>query len=267
MFWRDGNQVDYVSVTDRSFQYGDGCFTTILTKSGKLQLWDQHVKRMERALLRLKMAPVDWQQMKAELERVVSRKALAGIKIHVSRGEGGRGYSPSVNRGPLITLSQFDFPVGYIELRQLGLELSLCDVALGLNPLLAGLKHNNRLEQILAKEQVEHSDRLDGIVLDINGNVIETTMANIFWFKDGVLHTPSLDMAGVEGVMREEVLRVANQDELPILIDSFKLNTLMSADEIFVSNCILGVAPVTKIQDAQFPIGNMTRRIQEKLGQ
>ncbi|MFC5077189.1 Aminodeoxychorismate lyase [Vibrio thalassae] len=267
MFWRDGSQVDHVSVTDRSFQYGDGCFTTILTKSGKMQLWDQHVKRMERALSQLKISPVDWHKLKSDIDKLASPKVLAGIKIHVSRGEGGRGYSPNVNRGPLITLSQFEFPASYIELRRSGLEMTLCDISLGLNPLLAGLKHNNRLEQILAKEHVERSGHIDGIVLDIEGNVIETTMANIFWFKDGVLHTPSLKMAGVEGVMRGEVLRIVAQDECPIVIDSFKLSTLKAADEIFVSNCILGVAPVTKIQDAQFPIGNMTRRIQEKLGQ
>lgn len=267
MFWRDGSQINLVPVTDRSFQYGDGCFTTMLTKSGSIQLWSQHVGRMQEALQRLKIGEIDWNSLKRELDSIASDAPLAGLKIHVSRGEGGRGYSPKVSSGPKVTVSRFEFPQSYRQFRENGIDLTVCDTPLGLNPLLAGLKHNNRLEQILAKEEVERTTFTDGLVLDINGNVIETTMANVFWIADGKVFTPSLDYAGVAGVMRGEIIKLLSAMNIPVEIASFTLKDVLAADEIFVSNCILGVAPVNKIKDAQFPPGTITRRIQEKLGQ
>ncbi|WP_394151673.1 aminodeoxychorismate lyase [Vibrio maritimus] len=265
MFWRNGQKIDHVAVTDRSFQYGDGCFTTILTRYGKLQLWERHVTRMEKALMCLKIAPVDWHALRLEIESHVSDASEAGIKLHVSRGQGGRGYSTKVTKGPFVTVSSFDFPSNYHEIRENGLEVSISDVRLGHNPLLAGLKHNNRLEQILAKENVESSGHLDGIVLDFNGKVIETTMANVFWVNNNQVFTPDLSVAGVAGVMREVVIEELTLLGISVNVGHFDLEDLFAAEEVFVTNCILGVAPITKIREVGLSIGPITKQIQEKL--
>lgn len=265
MHWRDGQPVERISVSDRSFQYGDGCFTTILTRDGKLQLWAQHVKRMEQALETLRIDPVDWNALHDDIESRALPDVQAGIKLHVSRGEGGRGYSTKVNSGPFVTVSCFEYPVKYTELRQKGIELTVSDVVLGHSPILAGLKHNNRLEQVLAKSNVEDAGYLDGIVLDHEANVIETTMANLFWVKSQQLFTPDLSLAGVSGVMREQVLEVAKALGYPLTVGQFSLNTVLDADEVFVTNCILGVAPVIKIREVEFVKGSLTKQIQEKL--
>ncbi|GMQ47080.1 aminodeoxychorismate lyase [Vibrio sp. 10N] len=265
MYWRDGQPVERISVSDRSFQYGDGCFTTILTKDGKLQLWAQHVKRMEHALRQLAIDPVDWNALRDDIENRALPDPQAGIKLHVSRGEGGRGYSAQVHRGPFVTISCFEYPQNYDELRENGIEMTISEVKLGHSPILAGLKHNNRLEQILAKSDVENAGYLDGIVLDFKGNVIETTMANLFWVKGKQVFTPELSLAGVSGVMREQVLELLNALGQSVTVDHFTAETLLDADEVFVTNCILGVAPVTKIREVEFSKGSLTKQIQEKL--
>ncbi|GAL38063.1 aminodeoxychorismate lyase [Vibrio maritimus] len=136
---------------------------------------------------------------------------------------------------------------------------------MGHSPLLAGLKHNNRLEQVLAKSDVENAGYLDGIVLDLEANVIETTMANLFWVKSQQLFTPDLSLAGVSGVMREQVLDAMRSLGYSATVGQFPLEAVLDADEVFVTNCILGVAPVIKIREVEFVKGSLTKQIQEKL--
>ncbi|MFA0085936.1 aminodeoxychorismate lyase [Vibrio sp. 10N.286.49.C2] len=267
MFWRDGQLIDNVSVRDRSFQYGDGCFTTILTKCGNLELWPQHIARMNTALDTLQIPHPDWSAVHDNLSSIALKAPLAGLKVHVSRGEGGRGYSTLVGDGPITTISRFDYPSHYGLLKSRGLSLMLCDTRLGLNPLLAGIKHNNRLEQVLVKAEIEKTNFDDGLALDLNGNVIETSMANVFWVHRGAVYTPSLVYSGVAGVMREQIIKALEVLGITLHIGEFPVTSIMTAEEIFVSNCILGVAPVNRIQEASLPIGSITRRIQENLGQ
>ncbi|MCW8344910.1 aminodeoxychorismate lyase [Vibrio sp. ZSDZ65] len=267
MFWRDGEIIEKVSVSDRSFQYGDGCFTTILTKHGNIMLWQKHVARMNTALKVLQIPQPNWSVVHEQLTSVALTTPLAGLKIHVSRGCGGRGYSPSVESGPIVTISCFPYPPHYLSWREEGLSLMLCKTQLGLNPLLAGIKHNNRLEQILMKAEIEQTRFDDGLALDLNDNVVETSMANVFWVSEGKVYTPTLANSGVAGVMRAEVIEALKHLQIKCYEDEYSLSALLSADEIFVSNCILGVAPVKKIEEAALPIGRVTRRIQEYLDQ
>ncbi|MDE1351132.1 aminodeoxychorismate lyase [Vibrio aestuarianus] len=263
MFWVNGQPSQTVSLSDRSFQYGDGCFTTILSCHGKLQYWHWHVERMDACLLLLGIPSPDWSLVASWVEQVVLPADNAGVKIHVSRGEGGRGYSPTQNPDPKVTITVFDYPSHYIDWKDSGVELGLCRQRLGLNPLLAGHKHNNRLEQILLKAEMDAQGYVEGVALDILGHVIETTSANIFWATNDRLCTPNLDQAGVAGVARRRVLSIAQDLNLPISIDKFSLDDLLSADEVFITNSILGVAPVTKIAATTFSFGNHTRCFQE----
>ena len=127
--------------------------------------------------------------------------------------------------------------------------------------MLAGHKHNNRLEQILMKAELDELGLMDGIALDINGQVVETTMANLFWRKGSELFTPELNANGVAGVMRKQVLlELGKQTE--VVVGRFDLEHLLSGEEVFMTNSILGVAPVTKIKETQFEIGHVTRTLQ-----
>ncbi|MFA0076726.1 aminodeoxychorismate lyase [Vibrio artabrorum] len=278
MFWVNGESQQTVDILDRSFQYGDGCFTTMLVRGGQIQYFRDHQHRVDEALIALRISGLDWDTINVWLDSArqyiqhnhshhpnTTQNEKAGIKLHVSRGAGGRGYSTKNIAQPTITISTFEFPNHYSEWHESGIELGICQQALGLSPLLAGHKHNNRLEQILMKDEMDQAGETDGVVLDISGNVIETTMANLFWRKGQTIHTPQLTQSGVAGVMRKQVLTALNQAELSVTIGDYSLSQLMQADEVFITNSILGVAPVTRISNTQFTIGSVTRSLQGQL--
>ncbi|MCG9551980.1 aminodeoxychorismate lyase [Vibrio sp. Isolate31] len=278
MFWVDGESQQTIDILDRSFQYGDGCFTTMLVQNGEIQHFHDHQYRVDECLKALRISALDWNVVNAWLDSAIqhiqnchhesenkSHSRKVGIKLHVSRGAGGRGYSTKNIAKPTITISTFDYPSHYKAWQDNGVELGVCRQALGLSPLLAGHKHNNRLEQVLMKDEMDQAGEVDGLVLDISGNVIETTMANLFWRQGEVIYTPQLTQSGVAGVMRKQVLTTLNQTELSVTIGDYCLPQLMQADEVFITNSILGVAPVTRISETQFDIGTVTRSLQGQL--
>lgn len=263
MIGQNGFNEPLITASDRSFQYGDGCFSTLLIKQGKIQLWDYHQERMEACLQRLTMPSPDWLKIELALNQAAIGKPLAGIKLHISRGEGGRGYSPSQAHSSRITLSHFDFPAHYHQWQRQGVTLGVCEQRMGLNPLLAGHKHNNRLEQVLLRGEMDRAGYDDGVCLDLNHHIVETTMANLFWVKNGTLYTPSLDNAGVAGVARRMILQSATSFGLTVEIGQFSIEHLIAADEVFMSNAIIEVAPVIGIAHHLYTIGRYVRDFQE----
>ncbi|MGC9421659.1 aminodeoxychorismate lyase [Vibrio sp.] len=263
MYWHNGKLGDSVSIWDRSFQYGDGCFTTMLTKYGSIQYWDYHRERMDACLEYFGIMVPDWQKVRDTLTGAAKQDKKAGLKLHISRGVGGRGYSPAQASPANVTIYPFEYPKHYAQWRELGLTLGVCTQKMGLNPLLAGHKHNNRLEQVLLKGEMDQAGYLDGVCLDLNGFVVETTMANLFWIKGNVLYTPSLDNTGVAGVARRIILQSAASLGLTAEIGYFPLEHLYLADEVFLSNALLEVAPVIKITSQNYIIGTYVRAFQE----
>jgi len=265
MYWVNGVLQQTIGLSDRSFQYGDGCFTTMLTVEGMIEHFPLHKERVDACLSALSISPVDWELVTSWLEQAVLKQGKAGVKLHVSRGEGGRGYSGQSVVSPNITISTFTYPEHYHQITRDGISLGVCQQRLGLSPLLAGHKHNNRLEQILLKAELDSQGLLDGVALDIEGNVVETTMANLFWVVDGELFTPDLSLSGVSGVMRKVVLGYALENKLTVNIGRYPLAHLENADEVFICNSILGVAPVIKLRQQTFEIGSLTKSLQGTL--
>lgn len=267
MIWINGELHDQVSVSDRSFQYGDGCFSTLLIRQGEIVHWAYHQQRIEQCLSLLGISCPDWRLIQKWIGTALENQTatLSGLKIHISRGIGGRGYSVAGMSSPNVTISRFAFPAHYATWQQQGLELGLCRLRLGLNPLLAGHKHNNRIEQVLLKRELESYGYVDGVVLDLNDNVIETTMANLFWFKGGVLHTPKLDQAGVAGVMRRVVLEQAQVMGTTVEVGCYKLNDLMSADAVFMTNSLLGMAAINAVDGMAIASNDLTSELQKRV--
>lgn len=263
MYLVDGQKNHDISVRDRSFQYGDGVFTTILTRNGTLVRWQDHLARLKRGLFRLAIPEPDWPNVELWLAQVMSTEPLAGIKLHISRGQGGRGYSPTGCDAPMVTVSSFAFPAHYQNWYQTGVELGICQQQLGLNPMLAGIKHNNRLEQVMLKAEMEQQGVVDGVVCDLNQHVVETTMANIFWRRGDVLYTPKIEQAGVEGVARNFVVNHAEQFGHQVKVGSFSLQDLLCADEVYLTNALIGVAPVRKIAHHAFSFGPLAEQLRK----
>lgn len=260
----NGVLAEQISVSDRAFQYGDGCFTTMLTCGGHIQQWPFHQERVQACLDALGIPLSNWPDILVWLANAALPDEQAGLKLHISRGQGGRGYSPAKVSDPTVTIQSFAFPAHYAQWQTDGIELGLCQQRLGLNPLLAGHKHTNRLEQILMKAEMDRAGWQDGLCCDLNDHIIETTMANIFWVKDDILCTPDLSLAGVAGVARRCVMDAAQESGMTLAVGQYSLAELWDADEVFITNAILGVAPVRQIQQHCYSIGKYTRRFQKR---
>ncbi|BCL69104.1 4-amino-4-deoxychorismate lyase [Vibrio nigripulchritudo ATCC 27043] len=260
----NGRPQELFSVTDRSFQYGDGCFSTLLTCKKQIQSWNYHKERLAECLTVLKIPAPNWQQVYEWCNKVALDDEKAGLKIHISRGTGGRGYGTEGTSAPAVTVTAFAFPAHYNKWVREGIELGECKTQLGHQPLLAGLKHNNRLEQVLAKSEVEKNGWKDAIVCDIDGNVVETSVANLFWLDDGFrLCTPKLHLAGVAGIMRKQVIEEAMSRRMTLVERSFSMEEVLDAKEVFITNALLQICPVTKINETEFEIGPITKTFQE----
>lgn len=270
MFFVNGKQQQSVSITDRSFQYGDGCFTTILVKYGQPLLLHAHKERIDLTCQKLFMSPPEWNNVEEWIEAAINASghqtlALSGLKIHVSRGSGGRGYSPKGVGNAQVTIQTFAYPSHYELWQSEGIKVGVSSTRVGFNPLLAGLKHNNRLEQVLIKKEIDDTEYDDNIVLDIYDHVVEMSAANLFWITNNELYTPDLSNSGVAGIKREQVLAYAKQHQLVINIDHFSINEIFKADEVFITNALHGVVPIIQINKEEFTIGAISCALQEKL--
>lgn len=265
MYLVNGIKRTELSIADRSFQYGDGCFTTMLVKDGKVQLWLYHKERLQLSLARLGIKEPDWAKLQEWLVEVQGSQTLCGIKILISRGQGGRGYGSDGCNDTQVVISCFDFPKPYLDWAETGIDLAICKTQLGHNPLLAGLKHNNRLEQVLIKQELSQLNAIDGVVCGIDGNVVETSVANLFWVRDKVLYTPATIFAGVDGVMKRHVLSLTESMGLCYKVVTWPIEQLLAVDEVFITNSLMQVVPVNRIGSQAFMSHSVTRKIQETL--
>jgi len=264
----NGDPVDTISVLDRGFQYGDGVFETVAVYRETPLLWDRHLARLNRGARRLGIAAPDANVLAAEVARLCSA-ARAGasigravLKIMLTRGTGSRGYAASATGTPTRVLSLGAWPDYPIEFARSGVSLCVCDTTLSRNPRLAGIKHLNRLEQVLARAEWR-MEYADGIMCDDAGNVIEGTMSNIFIVTAGRLRTPATTDCGVDGIMREVVLDAAATLGLPCETGPLTLPDVEHADEMFITNSLIGVWPVRQLRNREYPIGRITHNIQQ----
>jgi 4-amino-4-deoxychorismate lyase len=143
--------------------------------------------------------------------------------------------------------------------------MRVCDLRLALQPRLAGIKHLNRLEQIMARAEWEEQYE-EGLLLDYNGQLIEGTMSNLFLVRDRALYTPSLDSCGVAGVVRSVVLDLAVESGVRAARQALTLTDLEAAQEVFLCNSLIGIWPVVSVADQfDFTVGPLTQALQGAL--
>ncbi|MFK8066720.1 MAG: aminodeoxychorismate lyase [Gammaproteobacteria bacterium] len=236
-----------VSIKDRGLQYGHGLFETIAIKNGQLEYWDKHTARLIRGCQQLLISPPDPVLLKKEALLLTDQfssdqKFQAVLKITVTCGEGGRGYKTPDPQNPtrILSISKWLYPEKNIE----PVVIRLCKSRLSSNATLSGIKHLNRLEQVLARSEWSDPDIAEGIMLNGANHVIEGTMSNLFFVKNNTLCTPDLTQSGIQGIMREVILELANQSGFQTSIDNFTLTDIFEADELFLSNSLIKIWPV-----------------------
>jgi 4-amino-4-deoxychorismate lyase len=250
---------------DRGLNYGDGLFETIAIRNGKPLLWDAHIERMSKGAQRLAI-PFEQQTRNAllsDFNTLCARHSPANhvfdgvLKFVLTRGVGPRGYKAQA-QPDLTRIASISAISDNTAAQKTGISVVLCATQLARQPLLAGIKHLNRLEQVLARNEWACSLIGEGIVSDTQGFVIEGCMSNLFWITDNVLYTPDLTHAGVEGVVRNAIIELCQLKQLmTVKIGDFTLADVLKADEVFVCNSVVNILPVTNIYDVASAVSDV----------
>lgn len=261
----DGEPSWEIPVTDRAVAYGDGLFETLLVRQGTPLFWKQHLHRMQAGCRRLDLPTPEPGLLAGEVRRLLHLHRDCVIKILLTRGSGGRGYRCPEPAQSRRILSAHPCPQSAARWQSQGLSLRVCTTPLAIGSPLAGIKHLNRLEQILARQEWAEECWDEGVMCDAEGWVVEGTMSNLYWFRGGELCTPLLDRCGIEGVMRGVLLELASAAGIPVRVGRYTLEHLREADEIFVSNSVLLMAPAVRLEERRLPVGALTRHLRVRL--
>jgi 4-amino-4-deoxychorismate lyase len=243
----DGEPRDGVSLADRGLHYGDGLFETVAVVDGRPCLWARHVDRLAAGCRRLQLSMPDPGLLREEAEQLADGQSRAVLKIVVTRGDGGRGYRPPrppAGRRILLRGPWPDHPPGW---RERGVRVRWCQTRLGHQPALAGLKHLNRLEQVLARGEWDDPDVPEGLMRDAEGWVIEGTQSNLFVWQGDRLLTPLLDLCGVAGVVRGLGLDVAGRLGVRVAEARLTAEDVRAASALYLSSSLTGVWRVAEL--------------------
>jgi 4-amino-4-deoxychorismate lyase len=261
----NGQATDGISSLDRGLLYGDGVFETIAVEEEQPRFWLRHLARLGSGCERLGIPQPEGRRLLEEALAVIPGITRGVLKIIVTRGCAGRGYRPAAGASPTRIIQLHPWP-DYSETgRGSGVRVRLCRQRLGHNPALAGIKHINRLEQVLARREWDDPGIHEGLLLDGDGCLVEGTMSNLFLIRDRVLMTPDLSRCGVAGILRSVVMELAANVPMPVEIRTLGLDDLQKADEVFLTNSLIGIWPVNAVEDRSYGRGALTCRLQELL--
>jgi 4-amino-4-deoxychorismate lyase len=244
----NGAPATNIDVFDRGLAYGDGLFETFAVRHGRPCCWDDHLDRLVRGAARLGLGVPSGERLRAEVALVTSEIEHGVLKVILTRGSAARGYRPpSTTRPTRICFASEGVPDSARPDRPREAAVTICRTRLGINPQLAGIKHLNRLEQVLAAAELEGSGMDEGLMLDADGFIVSGTMSNLFILDRHGLHTPLIDRCGVAGTARSAVLSTALTMGVRIQTRRLAVDELFAARAAFLTNAILGVWPIRRV--------------------
>lgn len=232
----NGSAGTQVAVLDRGLCYGDGVFRTMRIDGGMPRWWEAHLRKLQEDCSHLGLScpsPEVWQQ---DMDRLALPQSGV-MRLTVTRGEGPRGYGPPPSAHPTRIVSVW--PGGLGDMPGNGIATRICRLRVGHQPVLAGVKHLNRLENVLARSEWQDPEIREGILLDQAGRVVSGVMSNLFIWQDGVLRTPRLDKCGVAGVARARLMALAVQAGYGVEEADISLGDLYAADELMFTNSLM----------------------------
>jgi len=255
--WLDPMQ-PALTLQNRGWQYGDGIFETMLLQQGRVRFWNDHLERLQSSCARLGMVTPEVSLLQHELHSLCAKRQDAVIKLTLLRSGSERGYRPPQSASTTRLWQLFDAP-SYVPP---SITVRWCEMRLSRNAQLAGLKHCNRLEQVMAQAEWRDAGIAEGLMLDTEGELIGGTMSNVFLGLDGALITPDLRYSGVNGVMRKNVLRLATWLRIDVEARAVRHEEVHQAQEMFVCNAVRGIQAVTRLEQLAWPVGTLTQRLQ-----
>jgi 4-amino-4-deoxychorismate lyase len=255
-----------ISVFDRGFSYGDGVFRTMKIRNGLPVSWPFHYQKLVADCAVIGIVCPSAELLMGDLQKLFEKELFSEdltqvAKIIITRGEGERGYAPPVITVPTRVVIKSGLP-HYAESNfEKGVQLHVCDLKLATQPKLAGIKHLNRLENVLARMEWREDAIFDGLLLDQAGNVIECTMSNVFARFGSELLTPDLSLCGVSGITRQRILGLGGVLGLNTGVKSLTLAQILQADEIIICNSLFGAFQVTQINNKIWPQQDLAVKI------
>ena len=246
--WVNGRKSRSVDARDRGLQYGDGIFETMRVRRGRIRLLEYRLERLAAGCSRLDIAGPSLVALRRELLRIAALRSEGVLKLILTRGNGRRGYRPTGRERCTRIVALHGLPKAAAQSAAAPARVRLCATPLGLNPRLAGLKTLNRLESVLARAEWSDERIWEGLMRDVDDNIVCGTMSNLFLRRGSTLMTPVLDRCGVAGVMRRWILEAAADLGLRAAEGRIRWRDLSEADEVFMSNAVVGVRSVGAIE-------------------
>ncbi len=257
----NGSLVDQVPADDRGLAYGDGLYETFRISDGRVTLRELHFERLGRGARRLKLE-LDQPLIESEVTAIATQVVEGVLKLTITRGSGPRGYRLPEPQSPLRIIQAGPLPPVDASNEKAGVRLFCCQTRLAQQPLLAGLKHLNRLEQVLARSEWQDPAIPEGLMQDTEGNLVEGTMSNLFLRFADAWVTPDLTLCGVQGVMRDYLVNALRRSGETVAERHVRMEELGQSTEVFCCNSVFGVWPVTAVAEHAWPIGAATRKAQ-----
>jgi 4-amino-4-deoxychorismate lyase len=261
----NGAATDSVAALDRGLAYGDGVFRTLPVRQGRAQCWPLHFRKLERDCAALGIPCPPESVLAAELAQLARESTDFTAKIIVTRGGGARGYAPPPASSPTRIVLSAALPEHPSEFERTGIRVHLCDTRLSFQPRLAGIKHLNRLENVLARSEWSDPAVTEGLVFDGEDHVVGGTMSNLFIVEEGALVTPELWRCGVAGVTRERIMDAAAKRGMACREEAIPRSRFLAAQEALVVNSLIGAWQIRSCPGRSWEPGSVTARVREWL--
>jgi len=263
----NGDFTQRVSPLDRGFSYGDGVFRTMLMRNAQPDNWPLHYQKLVADCARIGIVCPSAELLISDMQLLFSatESQLEVAKIIITRGEGARGYAPPAITNPTRVIIKSAIPKYAPDIFVAGVDLHQCETRLSEQNKLAGIKHLNRLENVLARMEWSDENLFDGLMLDQQSNVIECTMSNIFARFDDMLITPDLSACGVAGITRQRIIWLASMLNLKVEVKSLPFAKMALADEVIICNSLYGALNVSKVGHKKFPVQSLAKNIRNAL--
>lgn len=259
---------------DRGLHYGDGVFETITIRNVDFlqqhPFYNYHLQRLKLGLEKLFFPDIDFEVLLKEVNTFIAKANRVHkiwiLKLMITRGQGGKGYKPHHNSQPNVILLQRNYPIYPESFSKDGIEVGWSNIVLPIDPQLAGIKHLNRLSQVLASIEAPSTCQ-EVLLCNARGNVIEGSKTNLFVVMNGRVFTPCLKDSGVCGVMRTYLLNYLQTKGYFVEERLLSASDLAKAEEIFVCNSIIGLWPIRRLLHQTYKVGSLTKMLQTILKQ
>lgn len=262
-WWINGNSGENIAVSDRGLAYGDGLFETVAVRDGACRLLDLHLERFYSSCERLLLPLPAENLLRQAIDHGRGHVNTGSLKIIYTRGSSKPGYALPLDAEPTLVVGITEHPASVSSIS--GVKVRYCATPIARNPVLAGMKTLNRLEQVLARAEWQDAAIVEGLMLNDRGKVVCGTMSNLFAVIGSRLVTSALTECGIAGIMRRLVLEICDANGIELKFSELSPHELRQADDVFLTNSRFGLLPVAELDQLHYARAELTLQIRREL--